>query len=1241
MKQKLDDFKTKKEFIESSNFKELLNDSDLKQKLDDFKTKKEFMENSNLKEKLQDNHLKSKLNNFKNKKEFIDNSNLKPMLDDSELKSKLNFFKTKKDSFFKKTFNKDYKNLKKEFSSYYSIETNDNKIVKDLEELVQVNEEFGIIKKEFSRYYPLEVSDENIITDLEELIKTNVFYKNLKKEFSSYYSFTSITDDQIIKDLEELIQVNEEYESMKIKFTSYYDNEVSNDQIVKDLEELIQVNEEYESMKIKFTSYYDNEVSSDQIIEDLEELIRTNTELKLSKNKILNYYKKSDLKINEIIDETEVLLSDYSKLNEICLEFRKYNINISPKLTKEKILELIELNNLLNKIISNDDIGSYYFNTEWNSYKSDIAILRDLLLNLKKFCEQYDKGFFNDKTIDLIQSIDFNELNDKITLLMQNKKYIITIYNELNNKLSFNREFNCFDENRFNNNAITKISDYKKYIQNFLTSIDNLANYRLFVKYCEEYKDENTENIIKHIQKDDINSNFFTNIFYYVFARSALKDISSESDVLNDFNYSIHQEKIEKFKKLDKQAIKANIIRVKEILNYNRPNIFSLVAPESSLGILKHEFTKKRKLMPIRKLLSRTYDAISSIKPCFMMSPISIAQFLEPSTFESYFDYVIFDEASQVKIEDSIGAFFRAKNYVVMGDTKQLPPTTFFEKDLDIDEIEEDNYVDDVESILHLCKNTTETKMLKWHYRSRHESLINVSNNEFYDNKLYVFPSPKRYDEDLGLRFEYNSSTEYQRGKGANNIKEAEDLIEYAFRLVEKYGKRRSIGVATFNTKQRDTILDILEKKLRERPDLEDYFLESGKEGFFVKNLENIQGDERDIILISVGYGYDSNGKLTMNFGPLNKSGGERRLNVLITRARMQCVVFANFKSSHMLTNEKTPRGVEALKTFLYYAELGELPKNYHTGDDFDSPFEESVYDFLIDEGYRVEKQVGSSGYKIDLAIVDNENANRYILAIECDGVTYHSSRSARDRDRLRQTVLENLGWKFYRIWSTDWFYQTNDSKRRLIEAIENAIKQKDNEYIAKSIESDFEPEIIVKNNEDLINEQLDKYFEDYQHCFGLKNTYTDEKLLKDLINFEGPIHIDDIYDSVKKIRHTRATITFKESIRACLHNLDSVYCLEDFYYPSNFNFENMKVRRRISPNINRISNEEVEKAIINTLKLEFSSNRSSLIKSASRHLGFKSAGSKIKERFDYIIDYKLMNNYIIEKDGIIELIHK
>ena len=263
--------------------------------------------------------------------------------------------------------------------------------------------------------------------------------------------------------------------------------------------------------------------------------------------------------------------------------------------------------------------------------------------------------------------------------------------------------------------------------------------------------------------------------------------------------------------------------------------------------------------------------------------------------------------------------------------------------------------------------------------------------------------------------------------------------------MPEKYGKTKSLGIGTFGIKQKDAILEELEYRLRKNPELEQFFNESGEDGFFIKNLENIQGDERDVILISVGYGFDNNGKLSNNFGPLNKNGGERRLNVLITRAREKCVVFCNFLPDDLHVSNSKSRGLKSFKNFLFYAKNKQYPVIMGpTGGNFDSPFEESVHDYLVDMGYNVEKQVGCAGYKIDLAIVDPDNPDKYVLGIECDGATYHSSASARERDRLRQEILERLGWKFHRIWSTDWFNSRVAAKKRLIDAVDEAIKNKD-----------------------------------------------------------------------------------------------------------------------------------------------------------------------------------------------------
>lgn len=990
----------------------------------------------------------------------------------------------------------------------------------------------------------------------------------------------------------------------------------------------------FKRIKKNFKSYYPTDVSDDQIESDFEKIITANNDLTKLRNKILAYSKSETNNDDKIIIESEKLISWASELDSIKSNLSSYQVTVQKNTLKDKINTLIELKSLLQDIESMNDIGQYYFTDDWKSHKSDIKILKEKLSNIQEFKKYYDEGYFNDITIEFIKSDDFNKLDDYLNEMSDVKVSITNKYQEIDKILHFKAELKVDDINSAN------VSNMENNTNEMLERIENLNDYRLYAKYCRDYSDKYAKQLIEYINEDKIKSELVTSLFHYNFANIALTDIFSTETILDEFNYNLHEERLSKFKELDKNVIEDNKYRVREVLGRNRPNMAIASGAGSSLGILKKEMSKKRKIKPIRKILTEASDVISSIKPCFMMSPLSIAQYLDPAIYESYFDYVIFDEASQVKIEDAIGAMLRGEKYIVMGDTKQLPPTTFFEKELDIDEEdEEESIADNIESILHLCKNSFETKMLKWHYRSRHESLISVSNQEFYNNDLYVFPSPNNESDDLGLKFEYNPNTVYARGDGTNNIKEAENVVEYAFNCFRKWGKSRSLGIGTFNLKQRNTIMDILEKKLKDNPELEEFFNEDGKEGFFVKNLENIQGDERDIILISIGYGKDQNNKLSLSFGPLNKEGGERRLNVLITRAKKHCVVFSNFKSSEMHTTEKTPRGVEALKTFLYYAENGKFPENYHTGDDFDSPFEESVYNFLTDEGYKVEKQVGCAGYKIDLTIVDKDDANRYVLAIECDGATYHSSPLARDRDRLRQEVLEGLGWKFHRIWSTDWYHVNKTAKQRLLDAVEDAMKNKDNVKLAEKFESNFKPNVIVKTNEDKHQEEIDKYFEEYEEYHSFSSFPSTN--IFGIIDTEGPIHIDEIYDRMKVLMDRRATKKFKMEIDGHLLNAlrnSLIESDEDFYFAKNYNFEKMKVRIRDSPKIERIHPKEIEKSIIYTLKLQYSSSKDDLIKSASAHLGFKSLRANVKDTYDMILFNMWTDKIIKENNGIIEL---
>ena len=408
------------------------------------------------------------------------------------------------------------------------------------------------------------------------------------------------------------------------------------------------------------------------------------------------------------------------------------------------------------------------------------------------------------------------------------------------------------------------------------------------------------------------------------------------------------------------------------------------------------------------------------------------------------FDLAVFDEASQVRPVDALGALLRTKKAVVVGDSKQLPPTSFFDRVAqsdDSDSEEEESATSGIESILGLFSSSgAPERQLRWHYRSRHESLIALSNREFYDNNLIVFPSPDTGRETAGLRFHHLPDTVYDRSRSRTNRQEAEAVAQ----AIMKHAARSpelSLGVAAFSVSQSQAIQDRLEMLRRLDASQEDFFAAHPEEPFFVKNLENVQGDERDVIFISVGYGSDDTGRVAMNFGPINNDGGERRLNVLITRAKQQCHVFTNLRADDIDLDRTRSSGVHALKAFLAYAETNVMPRDIPYESDFvvDSPFQRAVAKRLEERGYLIHQEVGSGGKFIDIGIVDQEQPGRYIIGVECDGASYHSSRSARDRDRLREEVLRSLGWELHRIWGPDWFSNPERELDRVVDAIERA----------------------------------------------------------------------------------------------------------------------------------------------------------------------------------------------------------
>jgi superfamily I DNA and/or RNA helicase len=508
---------------------------------------------------------------------------------------------------------------------------------------------------------------------------------------------------------------------------------------------------------------------------------------------------------------------------------------------------------------------------------------------------------------------------------------------------------------------------------------------------------------------------------------------------LKEYTRNIHDQDINLFKEKDKIKFDLSKMYIKEKLTNLRP-VLDMQTAGSPAKLIEREYEKKRKLKPIRTIMTEIPEFIQLIKPCFLMSPLSVSTYL-PEFME--FDVVIFDEASQVFPEDAIGAIYRSKQLIVVGDSKQMPPSNFFSaSDNTNDEFEEDETdIDAYESILDLCSGILPKKSLLYHYRSKDESLITFSNKNFYGFNLVTFPSTNIEKTNTGIDFEYLNDGVYDQ-ISRTNLKEALKIVELVYDHYRK-NPERSLGVVAFNIAQQNLIIKLLSKRREYDPSLEEFFRDDRNEPFFVKNLETVQGDERDTIIFSITYGYDSKGQFALRFGPLNLVGGERRLNVAITRAKLNVKIVSSIKAQDIDVSRVTNSGPKLLRDYLDYCQNGVIESHKEENVVInESSFISDICDFLKEKGFETDINVGYSKFKVDIALKDLET-NNYVLAIQCDGSSYQRFNSARDRDRLHQSVLEGMNWNFYRIWSTDWFSNNKRESKMLIEACHNALKKK------------------------------------------------------------------------------------------------------------------------------------------------------------------------------------------------------
>ncbi len=691
--------------------------------------------------------------------------------------------------------------------------------------------------------------------------------------------------------------------------------------------------------------------------------------------------------------------------------------------------------------------------------EKSIQNLNDLFQDQERIKEENIEAFSSDinklvnekgLTYRVLSNVTKNEFNEM--------KYLLsTLPAEKKRKDSIVEFSNRFDPWKRNLLSLS-YDEFVSALDEFRQHRDDFSLNRKLYQILDVSKDLGYFDFLDQYLKSDYPLEALPSAFKKCFYTQLSHFLIENDPVLKDSSRMKNDEMEALFQKNDVTSFRIHQAEIKEQCTLRIPN-----PNDVSGGIVScflKEANKKRRLISVRRMRSQFGTLIQRVKPCFRRSPLNVSSFLGS---DRHFDLVIFDEASQIFPWDAIGSIYRGKQLIICGDNKQRPPTNFFQASLDHDD-EGDEESDDIsafESVLDYAVSYPH-KRLTWHYRSKNEELIAFSNQNFYEGSLTTFPSATKKTKGFGIDFYYVTNGNYKKKQRTNEV-EAEKVVDLVCEDIRLYPKE-SIGIVARNISQQEEIQDQLEKRRNSDPLLCKYGSEKNREKIFVKNLENVQGDERDRIIFSVGFSKDQDGKLSLNFGALNQQGGERRLNVAITRSRVNRQVVSSIHYYDIDLNRTDSVGRKRLRGYLEYAEKGtRLSLSTHQdGKEDESSFEVDVYQTLTSHGYLVDCQVGCSGYRIDFG-VKHPTKNVYVLAIECDGANYHSAKNARDRNRLREQILEGKGWKFYHIWSADWFLDRKNEEIRLFAAIDDAIQKSDSSFADSEI-STFDKEEKVQD---------------------------------------------------------------------------------------------------------------------------------------------------------------------------------
>lgn len=916
----------------------------------------------------------------------------------------------------------------------------------------------------------------------------------------------------------------------------------------------------------------------------------------------------------------------YRIIRKRWLDFRLPSFHGSLRVEAEQLLRVDQITADRKKLANQEPAAQQYFGSLWKNETSDWDRLDKYTEWVVEFRKVFNRYGLNDRVVDTAKSPS-PDLGAAPQLKAATKN--------INDLLSSLGETVGWPENYLKDRTFDEIGAR---VQGLLDNLRKAHQWTAFQSVRTKVVQDPARNFVDLAMDGQVKFADLVPAFQRSFYQEWLAKVIQERKPLLEFNTLLHEQHVNEFKDLDRGVLIENRNRLIRKVRDDIQKKLQESAAIQAMPFLRREIARQRGLSPLRRTLKQAGAAIRAIKPCFMMSPLTVAQLLDSS--QPSFDLVIFDEASQLPSEDAVGAISRGKQLVVVGDPKQLPPTNFFgvmngQISTSIGEDGSPIY-EDGESILEeLMAAGLATSRLKWHYRSAHESLIHFSNVSFYDSDLYTFPSVEFNNEQLGVSFEYIENGRYE-GKGLNPI-EARRVVD----AVERHAKsspQLSLGVGTFNLRQQIAIQDEIENRRRLNPELDIFCSQGNGEPFFVKNLENIQGDERDVIFISVTYGKAADGRLRYNFGPINGENGWRRLNVLASRARRRMRVFSSIRAEDISLVGLTSGGARLLRNFLAYAETGQIDQTeIAKSADTESPFEQDVYKELMRKGITLIPQVGVAGYRIDFGVLDDDLPGRFICGLECDGVAYHASETARDRDRLRQQVLEDRGWVIYRIWSTDWFKDRTGQIDRILALIEKTRENTGEAMRGKADPPSLSFGTIIDRIQETIDDPKESNWDDNPESndapepegyvrpvaseyklaeitfSGRRRDILDSPLetvarvVELIVQAEGPIHIDEVVDRAVRAWNTRAGKRIVEQVkRGC--NLavrkGLVIQRKDFFF---LNLDTAPVRSRsqlvFAPE--HIAHEEYREAVLMVLRTGYIFPRNQLANETRAILGF------------------------------------